>query len=181
MTDHIYYKRKELVRFIKGRPHPMRTSECPINESEIDECINRYGICAKTPTRKGFASYNGWVTPNGVFVPCSYEGHLFLIHTLGYKDAFGKVDDSEFCIDVHVEQSGWLKLSNEIIHVLWRPTDAQKRTIKRIEILNGRVEYTENPHGWVTLSLPPRGYNSFMFEDKDKKNEFRAWFTELGV
>lgn len=174
MSDaYVYFQHEEIIDRLIGRRHPLElASEKPvkIKRHHAERDIEKYELFMPNDGK------NGWVLPNGLFVPCNFQGHIMLSFACGFENDYGRSQRDVYVnCDTVAEEKGWIKVSGAHAHVLHRPTEKQRRMLDKLP-LDADEPTIPDESEWGVLSAPPNGYSSSPL-DLPKFIKFRttAW------
>lgn len=166
----VYFEREEIIARLVGRRHPLELASSrpvTIKRQHAERDIAKYELFMPNDGK------NGWLLPNGLFVPCNYQGHILLSFACGFENDYGKTQKGVYVnCDTVAEEKGWIKVSGGKAHILNRPTSKQKRMLDKLPLDSEEPTFPEESK-WGTLSTPPNGYVSEPF-DAPKFVKFRA-------
>ncbi len=156
--EFVFFKNDELVKRLTNRNDPMEMDHrAKITATKAVEIIEARKLFIKND------GGNGLVAPSGHFLPCAFEGHMYLYAVLGINNTFNKDKEIDLTADIVGDRCGWIKISDYVVHSIYRPTKAQLRTFSSIEDNGSSLQYNPDLESMRVLALPPSGYNSFMF------------------
>lgn len=171
--DYAYFSKSEVIKMLVGKIDPYEFSEQADKITTIDakKLIDTHKLFVKND------GANGLLAPSGHFVPCNFEGHLFLYCALGIESTFENDGSIELTPDIVGDRSGWIKISDGVVLPIYQPSLNQIKTVNSMsEFINLRwnKDWEVNP-----LQRPPNGYESFMFAKISKLRRLEGLYDYL--
>lgn len=169
-VEYAFFSKTEIIKMLKKRidPYEFNENAHKITTKGAKKLIKQHKLFVKND------GSNGLLAPSGHFVPCNYEGHLFLYCALGIESTFESDGTIDLTPDIVGDRTGWIKISDGIILPVYQPSSAQIRTVKAMgDFINLKwnKDFDQNP-----LSRPPNGYQAFMFEKISKTRKLEGLY-----
>jgi len=159
--EYCFFSYKRILDMLDGKFDPMAMEESItsiMDKNFAKTIINKFKLFVKND------GSNGLLSPSGHFIPCDYEGHIYLYCALGIHSTFEKDGTIDLTPDIIGDRFGWIKISDAVAHCLYRPTILQKRTLRKIEefLSSNRIKFDIIEH---SSDAPLNGYNSFCMDN----------------